>query len=118
MTGPPIAGKALLSDRHSAALASRDGSTGWLCLPRSDSPPVFAALFDDDAGHWPIRPAGAFTASRKYAGAAMMPQARSETPACVAVLADALAYDARQIPSARMLEGAGPAIERLPTAAL
>lgn len=87
MTVPPIAGNALLSGRHSAALASRAGSIDWPCLPRSDSPSVFAALLDDNAARWPIRPAGAFTASRKHADAAMVLQTRFETPAGVAVLA-------------------------------
>jgi GH15 family glucan-1,4-alpha-glucosidase len=47
-----------LSDCHSAALVAADGSVDWWCLPRFDSPSVFGALLDPEAGHWRIAPAG------------------------------------------------------------
>ena len=58
MSTTPIADYALLSDRHSAALASRDGSIDWLCFPRFDSPSIFARLLGDEAGHWSVRADG------------------------------------------------------------
>jgi GH15 family glucan-1,4-alpha-glucosidase len=66
MSSLPIADHALLSDRHSAALVTRDGSVVWLCFPRFDSESVFAALLDDEAGHWSIRPVSPSPASRAY----------------------------------------------------
>lgn len=49
----------LIGDTHAAALVSRDGSVDWLCLPRFDSPAVFADLLGtDDHGLWRIAPLG------------------------------------------------------------
>ena len=59
MSTTPIADYALLSDRHSAALVSRQGSIDWLCLPRFDSASIFGRLLGEAAGHWAIRAAGA-----------------------------------------------------------
>src|SRR3954449_5827248 len=62
----PIADYGLLADCNSAALVSRDGSVDWLCFPRYDSDAIFARLLGDGAGHWSIRPAGAYEVTRRY----------------------------------------------------
>ncbi|MDP9354460.1 MAG: glycoside hydrolase family 15 protein [Chloroflexota bacterium] len=62
----PIADYAFLADCNSAALVDRDGSVDWLCLPRYDSPAIFARILDPDAGHWSIKPAGDYTVERRY----------------------------------------------------
>src|SRR5919201_4247513 len=62
----PIADYGLLADCNGSALVDRAGSIDWLCMPRYDSPAIFARLLDRDAGHWSIRPAGAFDVKRRY----------------------------------------------------
>ena len=62
----PIADYGLLADCNSAALCSRAGSIDWLCLPRYDSDALFSRILDPEAGHWAIRPAGAFETGRRY----------------------------------------------------
>src|SRR5438105_15019252 len=68
----PIAEYGLLADCNSAALVDRDGSVSWLCLPRYDSPAVFARILDPDAGHWSITPTEAHRTQRQYASGTLV----------------------------------------------
>jgi GH15 family glucan-1,4-alpha-glucosidase len=64
---PPIGGYGFLSDCHTGALVSYEGSVEWLCLPRFDSPSAFAALLDRGAGHFKLGPRGVIVPiSRRY----------------------------------------------------
>lgn len=65
-----IADYAVLGDTQSVALVDRDGAVDWLCLPRFDSPAVFAALLGDARhGRWSLRPAEPVVGTRRrYAG--------------------------------------------------
>jgi GH15 family glucan-1,4-alpha-glucosidase len=91
MNGRPIADYALLSDRHSAALVSRDGSIDWLCFPRFDSPSVFGRLLDDSAGHWSLGAADAHTITRRYMDRTMVLETTYVTTTGTVVVVDALA---------------------------
>ncbi|HXD88419.1 MAG TPA: glycoside hydrolase family 15 protein [Urbifossiella sp.] len=58
---------ALIGDCHTAALVGRDGSIDWLCLPRFDSEPCFAALLGtEDHGRWRIAPKDPIKSSRRF----------------------------------------------------
>jgi GH15 family glucan-1,4-alpha-glucosidase len=50
MSYPAIEDHGLIGDLQTAALASTDGTVDWMCLPRSDSPSVFASLLDSRGG--------------------------------------------------------------------
>jgi len=64
---PLIGSYGFLSDCHTSALVSHEGAVEWLCLPRFDSPSVFAALLDRDAGHFKLSPRGvAVPLGRRY----------------------------------------------------
>jgi GH15 family glucan-1,4-alpha-glucosidase len=94
MSTIPIADYALLSDRHSAALVSRDGSIDWQCFPRFDSPSIFGRLLGEQAGHWSIRAVGAAEVSRRYLGRTMVLETTFRTPTGTVAIADALAMGA------------------------
>lgn len=63
----PIAEYAFLSNCHTGALVAPDGSIGWLCVPRFDSPSIFGTLLDRGAGFFRLGPFGLnFPAERHY----------------------------------------------------
>jgi GH15 family glucan-1,4-alpha-glucosidase len=91
MSTVPIADHALLSDLHSAALVTRDGSVDWLCFPRYDGPSVFGRLLDEEAGHWSIAPTTTYDVTRRYLEETMVLETTFVTPTGELVLTDALA---------------------------
>ena len=94
MSSTPIADHALLSDCHSAALVSREGSVEWLCMPRFDSPSIFGRLLDEEAGHWSIHPAGDFRATRRYLDKTLVLETTFRTGTGSVTVVDALALGA------------------------
>jgi len=88
----PIADYGLLADCNAAALVDRAGSIDWLCLPRYDSDALFARLLDPAAGHWSIRPAGSFTATRRYLPGTLVIETTFATDTGSVRLVDAMAF--------------------------
>ena len=57
----------LIGDMHSAALVGLDGSIDWACMPRFDSPSIFAAILDENkGGHFRIAPSGSYESTQRY----------------------------------------------------
>ncbi|WP_030266925.1 glycoside hydrolase family 15 protein [Streptomyces violens] len=82
---------ALIGDMQTAALVCRDGTVDWLCLPRFDSPAVFAGLLGtEEHGFWRLGPAAeaegeaeaASPASdrRRYRGDSLILESEWDTP--------------------------------------
>jgi GH15 family glucan-1,4-alpha-glucosidase len=64
---PPIADYAFLSDCEVTALVAASGNIEWMCVPRMDSPSVFGAMLDRDAGLFTLSPVdAAVPAGRRY----------------------------------------------------
>ncbi|MDP9441668.1 MAG: glycoside hydrolase family 15 protein [Actinomycetota bacterium] len=64
---PPIASYGFLSDCEVTALVAPSGNVEWMCLPRMDSPGVFGAILDRDAGGFRLGPADVTVpAARRY----------------------------------------------------
>src|SRR5262245_58463840 len=64
---PPIRDYGFLSDCEVMALVAPSGNVEWLCLPRPDSPSVFGAMLDRDAGSFRLGPADVMVpAARRY----------------------------------------------------
>ena len=88
---PPIADYGFLSDCETTALVAPDGSVEWLCLPRMDSPSVFGALLDRDAGWFRLGPTGVkVPAGRRYLPGTMVLETSWGTKGGWVVVRDAL----------------------------
>jgi GH15 family glucan-1,4-alpha-glucosidase len=88
---PPIAEYGFLSDCETTALVAPGGAIEWLCLPRIDSPSVFGALLDRDAGAFRFGPSGvSVPAARRYLPGTMVLETSWGTGAGWIIVRDAL----------------------------
>jgi GH15 family glucan-1,4-alpha-glucosidase len=88
---PPIAEYAFLSDCESMALVAPTGNVEWMCLPRVDSPSVFASVLDRDAGGFRLGPADVTVpAARRYLPGTMILETSWGTPTGWIIVRDCL----------------------------
>ncbi|HEY7603729.1 MAG TPA: glycoside hydrolase family 15 protein, partial [Gaiellaceae bacterium] len=103
----PIEDYALLSNLHTAALVSMDGSVDWLCLPRFDSAACFAALLGaPEHGRWLIAPSQEpKSVSRRYLPETLVLETTFETEAGAVRLFDFMPPGRDDTVLARIVEG-------------
>ena len=88
----PIGAHGLIADCNSAALVDDHGSISWLCLPRYDSPAVFARILDPDGGHWSITPTEPYRTERRYVPGTLVLETTFTTESGSVKLTDAMAF--------------------------
>jgi GH15 family glucan-1,4-alpha-glucosidase len=94
---PPINDYAFIGDCRGAGLVSRDGSLDWLCLPRFDSPSVFAAVLDaQNGGRFVVRPIGVFRTERRYLANTNVLETVFRTPGGSCVLRDLMSVSSEE----------------------
>ena len=91
---PPIADYALLSDCHSCALVSKDGSIDWCTFHRFEARPVFARILDwAKAGFFRIAPLDDdYESTRRYLPGTNVLETTFRTPNGTLVLTDFFAF--------------------------
>ena len=109
----PIEDYAILSDCHTAALVSREGSIDWLCLPRYDSPSTFGALLGtEDHGLWTLRPTEVDALpARRYDGDGFILVTRWVTASGVAEVIDLMPHGDRRADVIRRVRGIEGTVE-------
>jgi GH15 family glucan-1,4-alpha-glucosidase len=71
----------VIGDGSSVAFVGVNGSIDWLCMPRFDSPSIFAAILDHKrGGHFRIAPTGRYQSRQAYDDATNVLQTLLEQP--------------------------------------
>jgi GH15 family glucan-1,4-alpha-glucosidase len=88
---PPIADYAFLSDCESNCLIAPSGAVEWMCVPRPDSPSVFAAMLDRGAGTFRLGPYDEMVpAARRYLPGSLMLETTWQTRTGWMIVRDAM----------------------------
>jgi GH15 family glucan-1,4-alpha-glucosidase len=105
-TSTPLEDYALLGDRRTAALVSRDGSVDWWCTPRFDSGACFAALLGDrENGRFLLAPIGPGEVERMYRPQSLVLETEHATPHGTVRITDCLATRTEHPCLVRVVEG-------------
>ncbi len=103
---PRIEDHALVGDGLTAGLVGTDGTVRWLCVPRFDAPPLFAALLDRErGGEWTLRPDGLHTAEQEYETDTAVVRTRLTADGGVVEIRDALVVTGRFTPGTSTATG-------------
>jgi len=90
-TFPPIADYGFLSDCEVSCLVAPNSAVEWFCLPRPDSPSIFAAMLDRRAGSFRFAPDNAAVPhDRRYIPGTMVLETNWHTPTGWLVVHDVL----------------------------
>jgi hypothetical protein len=104
---PAIADYGFLSDCQCNALVAPSGAVEWMCVPRPDSPSVFAAILDRGAGTFRLGPAEVMVpVSRRYLPGTLVLETTWKTRDRVAECAGRAA--GRRVASGQPVAGVAP----------
>ena len=87
---------AAIGNCRDVALVSRAGSIDWLCWPRFDSPSIFGALLDKNAGRWSVEPVGSFQITRRYLDETNVLETRFESNTATLIITDLMPVSAKE----------------------
>ncbi|SVC32143.1 uncharacterized protein METZ01_LOCUS284997, partial [marine metagenome] len=91
MTFLPISDYGLIGNCHGAALVGKNGSIDWCCMPRFDSPSIFAAVLDDEfGGRFAIAPRDEWSSSQRYISDTNVLETRFETADGITIVTDCM----------------------------
>ena len=86
-----ISSYGIIGDSHSAALVGMDGSVDWCCLPRFDSPSIFAAMLDSQkGGKFAITPVDRYASTQRYSDNSNVLETSFQTQAGACTLVDCM----------------------------
>src|SRR6516225_5032091 len=88
---PQIADYGFLSDCECTALVAPSGNVEWMCLPRMDSPSIFASILDRHGGGFRVAPDRVeVPAAQRYLPGTMVLETSWATPTGWIIVRDAL----------------------------